>query len=355
MAEILGLGLSHYPPLNGKDERMSGALRAVLRDPGLPEHARSPANWPKDMQREWGDDEGLTAARVHRERLVEEFRKLRQKLDDFKPDWVLVWGDDQYENFREDIIPPFCTLAYGDMDIRPFGAKQMALFGDNVWGEPNDKAFRIPGAPAQAKALVTGLLGEGVDMAYAYKPLHYDGLPHPFTNTVLFLDYDRKGWNYPLVSMQVNCYGRLVISQKGGIPNLRSMPTPEQLDPPAPSPTRCFEVGRAVGRVVKDMPGRVALIASSSWSHAFLTAKNNYIYPDLAADELLFDALKASDWRTWREYPLSAIEESGQQEVLNWHCLVGAMSELGHKPDYTSLVQTWTLNSSKAFASFAPA
>ena len=23
-----------------------------------------------------------------------------------------MWGDDQYENFREDIIPPYCISAY---------------------------------------------------------------------------------------------------------------------------------------------------------------------------------------------------------------------------------------------------
>lgn len=353
MAEILGLGLSHYPPLNGQDDRMAGALNAVLRDPGLPEQYRTPDGWPEPMRREWGTDEGLSAAREHRRKLVDEFRLLRRKLDDFKPDWVLVWGDDQYENFREDIIPPYCTLAYDDMDVQPFGAKQMALFGDNVWGEPLDKAFRIPGARAQAKALTTGLIEQGIDMAYAYKPLHLDGLPHPFINTCLFLDYDRKGWTYPLVSMQVNCYGRLVVSQHGGIPNLRKMPSAEQLDPPAPAPWRCFELGRAVARVVQRMPGRVALVASSSWSHAFLTAKNNFIYPDSEADALLFRALQQHDWETWRSYPLSAIEASGQQEVLNWHCLIGAMAELGHKADYTSLVQTWIFNSSKAFASFS--
>ena len=37
MGEILGLGLTHYPPLIGLDENMAGILRTVLKDPGLPE------------------------------------------------------------------------------------------------------------------------------------------------------------------------------------------------------------------------------------------------------------------------------------------------------------------------------
>ena len=33
------------------------------------------------------------------------FRAARQALNEFDPDFVLMFGDDQYENFKEDIIP----------------------------------------------------------------------------------------------------------------------------------------------------------------------------------------------------------------------------------------------------------
>ncbi len=33
--------------------------------------------------------------------------KARAAIDEFKPDFVVIWGDDQYENFKEDIVPPF--------------------------------------------------------------------------------------------------------------------------------------------------------------------------------------------------------------------------------------------------------
>ena len=56
MGEILGLGMTHYPPLIGRDENMAGILRAVLRDPGLPARYREPAGWPAPMRREYGDD-----------------------------------------------------------------------------------------------------------------------------------------------------------------------------------------------------------------------------------------------------------------------------------------------------------
>ena len=35
MGEILGLGMTHYPPLASCDERMAEILRLTLRDPGF--------------------------------------------------------------------------------------------------------------------------------------------------------------------------------------------------------------------------------------------------------------------------------------------------------------------------------
>jgi hypothetical protein len=132
------------------------------------------------------------------------------------------------------------------------------------------------------------------------------------------------------------------------------MPAEEDLDPPSPAPWRCFDLGAAAARVLAESPYRVALIASSSWSHAFLTPKNHLLYPDVPADRALYDALRDADYATWRERPLAAIEDSGQQEVLNWVCLMGAMQELGRRPTEADFVESWIFNSNKCFAVFAP-
>ena len=76
MGEILGLGLTHYPPLVGRDENMAAILRTILRDPGLPERYRDPANWPAPMRREYGDDGGTASAAAHRATLVRHFRQI---------------------------------------------------------------------------------------------------------------------------------------------------------------------------------------------------------------------------------------------------------------------------------------
>ena len=94
----------------------------------------------------------------------------------------------------------------------------------------------------------------------------------------------------------------------------------------------------------------VALVASSSWSHAFLTPKHHLLYPDVEADRALYDKLRVGDYERWRQTPLAALEESGQQEMLNWMCLAGAMSELGRRTNDAQFVQTYIFNSSKVFA-----
>ncbi len=96
MADILALGISHYPPLSGHDDRMAGILQRMLQNPDLPPHLRTPEGWPAGMRAEWGEDRGTTSAAAHRAALVGWMERTRAALDAFKPDFILLWGDDQY-------------------------------------------------------------------------------------------------------------------------------------------------------------------------------------------------------------------------------------------------------------------
>ena len=53
MAEILALGISHYPPLSGHDDRMATILQRMMQNPDLPPHLRTPEGWPEGMRAEW--------------------------------------------------------------------------------------------------------------------------------------------------------------------------------------------------------------------------------------------------------------------------------------------------------------
>jgi hypothetical protein len=257
-----------------------------------------------------------------------------------------MWGDDQYENFKEDIIPPFCVLAYDQLSFQPYKHLRSKT---NIWGEPADKTFNHPGHHKAGRYLARGLLEEGIDMSYAYKPLHEGGLGHAFANTLLYLDLDRKGFDCPVLPVAVNCYGSSVIRNRGGSAQYSDEP-----DPPAPSPRRCFEMGAATARVLAKSPWRVALMASSSWSHGFLTEKNHWMYPDLDSDRAMLEHLRTGNYGAWRDTPLAKMEEAGQHEVLNWTCLAGAMSELNYKADIVDWVETMTFNAPKCLAVFKP-
>jgi hypothetical protein len=339
MAEILVLGISHYPPLTGPDDRMTMILRRMMQNPSLPQHLRTPEGWPAPMRAEYSNDQGTASAARHRADLVGWMERTRAALDAFNPDFVLMWGDDQYENFREDIIPPYCIAAHEQFSFSPPP--------NNVWGE-TDKTYQLAGNRPAAKMLATRLIEQGFDTAYAYKPLHHP-LGHAFTNAIFYLDYHRTGFHHPIVPFAINCYGRKVIAQRGGMPVFDRPAGDIDLDPPAPSPWRLFDLGAATARILSNSPYRVALLASSGWSHAFLTAKNHYLYPDTPADRQMYEHLTRGNYEAWRDYPAHAVEDSGQQEILNWMCLAGALSALERKPQQTGFVDTWIFNSSKTF------
>ena len=350
MAEILGLGMTHTPAMLHVDEDVVGTLRRLLAGSRIPERLKDPRNWPAPMRAEWGDDQGVSNGRDHRERCFAASRVIRQRLDAFKPDAVLIFGDDQYENFTEDCLPPFCVYITDPMESRPF-APGGGAFTRNVWNEGPDTVFRHAGHKAIGRELVNGLNEEGFPIPYAYRLKYARGLAHAFINTLLYLDVDRKGFPYPVVPFHVNCYGSEVVRMQGAT-NLSDDLVGEQ-DPPSPSPMACFDIGRAVGRVLARSSWRVALIASSSWSHAFLTPKNDCLYPDIVSDRARFAELRDNRFSAWRNLSLATIEAAGQQEFLNWVTVAGAMAELGKKVEIVDWVESYVVNSNKCFAVFS--
>lgn len=353
MGEILGLGISHYPGFSYSDQTMGARLTQTLSSPRVPEDLKDPANWPEAMRAEWSDDQGTAFAARHRAEFREGAAVVRQALDHFAPDAVIIFGDDQYENFREDLVPPFAAGLAPEFRDKPFLRGRPGIADTNFWGLPRDHEFVFPGQPAIGAALVASLIENGFDIPYSYRQHHLEGLSHAFMYTLLYLDYERTGWSYPVIPFAVNAYGSSVIRSKGGNAHLFE-DVPAYFDPPAPLPWRCFDLGRAIARFVLSTDYRVALVGSSSWSHAFLTAKHNYLYPDVEADQLRFAQLRDGESGKWRSLTHEEIQASGQHELLNWIPLAGAMAELGRSvPSYARLLETYTMNSSKCFAVFS--
>ncbi len=345
MGEILGIGMTHAPMFQFPDEDMANILRRYLKKEALPARWKERRNWPDDMRKEWGEDEGLSAARGHRETVVASFRRLRAELDAFKPDFVLIFGDDQYENFKEDVVPAFCVYIYDQLDCLPYQGSRAIGKVKNVWGQPEDKVVPVRGHREAANYLAHQLIMNDFDVAYAYKPHHHPTLAHAFMRTIMYLDYDQRGFDYPLIPFHVNCYGSDLMSQVKG-------KTAIDCAPPAPNPRRCYDLGRAIARIIAQSPWRAAVIGSSSWSHAFLTKKHDEIYPDVASDRLRVKELRDGRQAQWRNLELATLIDAGQHEFLNWVCLAGAME--GRKAEVLAFAETYIFNSTKVSAIFHP-
>ena len=357
MGEVLGIGLTHYPGLRYPDSQMVNILRQLMERPEATPEMRGVRNWPPPMRQEWGDDEGLSAATAHRQRLVDALRKIRAEIDGFRPDFILIWGDDQNENFKDDIIPPFCVLLYDRVECRPFARGSAITRGTalvnavpNVWSEAVDKTFAVTCHREAGTFLVEGLMDAGFDVSYAYKPLHDPELTHAFMNTLLYLDYDRTGFDYPVLPFHVNCYGRDVLRPRVRFGRAATAPEIVPPPPPGPSPRRCFELGQAVRKVLEASPWRVVLIGSSSWSHAFLRKDGFWLYPDLETDRRRYEELRAGQHTRWRDLSSDEVERAGAHEFRNWICLAGAMWD--RRAEILDYVETYVLNSNKCLAVF---
>jgi len=73
---------------------------------------------------------------------------------------------------------------------------------------------------------------------------------------------------------------------------------------------------------------------------------------DLPSDRARFEELRDGQFDRWRSLTTAQLEDAGQQELLNWVCLAGAMCELGRRPVWTDLAETYIYAAPKAFAIF---
>ncbi len=339
------------------DHDMASRVKVRLADGSLPASLDSPSKWPAQMQAEWGTDEGAAFAARHRRDYFTALDRIREALDEFQPDAVVLFGDDQYECFREDLVPPYAVFLGEEFLVRPYArARAIGGAGANIWNEPTDTVFTFPGAPKIARFLLNALFAAGFDPAYSYRLPHQDYLGHAFSNTMMYLDHRRTGWPWPLVPVAINAYGGALIRARGGLAGLEAAGdgAPTDPDPPGPSAARCFDLGAAIARALLPSPWRVALIATASFSHGFLTEKTHYLYPDMPSDRARFAELAAGDYQAWRGLTPAALEEAGQHELVNWCPLMGAMDVLGQKPALSKLLESYLMNSNKCVAIMPP-
>ena len=128
---------------------------------------------------------------------------------------MVVWGDDQYENFREEVVPPFCVLAYDDVDVNPF--ELMTHRGSpNAWGLPDDTTITLHCDADGARRLASELISRGFDIAYSYRKR--SAAPFPTRSSTPSCSWATttrgRAFEYRIIPITVNCYGQHAIARR---------------------------------------------------------------------------------------------------------------------------------------------
>ena len=233
-------------------------------------------------------------------RCMDAIEALRQKLERWRPDVLLVIGDDQHENLLDDNMPPFTVFMGEEVE-----ASTSLRYLKQAKSENRTK-YEV--ASNFAEALLDGLMEEGFDPAYSRKTRYEGGLGHAFARALKFVmptPYCR------VVPVMVNTYY-----------------------PPAPSAKRCMQFGQALASIIRRYPGqeRFAILGSGGLSHTKIDEK---------LDETFLQALKSHDMESMSALPGFVLRE-GTSEIRNWIVTAAAAGRPGQVIDYQPLYRTRT-------------
>jgi hypothetical protein len=196
----------------------------------------------------------LEANRAKAARVAKAFATLKAQLAAARPDVLVVFGDDQLECFDFANYPAFAIYA-GE-------AFRGSLAGGGT--------ATVPGHPALATALLTGLMGRGFDPAFSLDmPKPERGIGHAFLRPAESL----TDFSLPIVPVFLNCYYA-----------------------PQPTALRCYQLGASVREIIAEHPAplRVAVLGSGGLWH---TPRARDAHLDEAFDWAIVRAMTVGDAR----------------------------------------------------------
>src|SRR5262245_38051220 len=228
------------------------------------------------------------------ERINRGFDALKQQIVGFKPDVLLIVGDDQAEVFTEANMPPFSVFTCGQVH----GSLNIGLIGEPE--EENHITLRCH--MELATYLFDRLAREGFEITQnkELKPLGRPkrGLGHAFTRPTMKVT---PKLDVPIIPLHVNCYF-----------------------PPMPSARRCYELGQAISCALQARPERVAIMASGGLSHDPRGPRAGWI--DAPLDHWVLEKLQTGDAESLChlfEFDSDTLR-GGTGEIRSWIVVAGA-------------------------------
>jgi hypothetical protein len=86
-------------------------------------------------------------------------------------------------------------------------------------------------------------------------------------------------------------------------------------------------LGRGIRRFLDTRPERVAVVASSSWSHSFLAHKFQCRAIDIETDRRHLELVRRGEGSKLAELTPEEIQASGDHEILNWIIALGILGD----------------------------
>ncbi len=353
MAEILGLTVSDFPFLRMKPVNMPWVFHGNLawgwRDRP---HLFDQTNWAEQLRKEWlsDQDQGRTAGAAHQQRQIEQFSRLRQGLDDFKPDLIINLYRDIGETFDGDERPQFWINTHDSVALKPF--QVFSFFRDNYFEEDPDRIVNLKGHPQAGEHLAAHLERVGISPRVVPKPIHLEGIGHNAVATAVHLNWQKREFDIPVVQLGIDPFRFGRVRGEQGL-----SPWDTDRDDPPLSPRQAFDLGVEIARAYRDSPWRIALVAGVDWSHANDSAEElERMHPDVTADQARFEQWRKGDFGDWGDnWSFTEMEEHAQWELLITIVLAGAMSEIGARVEYADFQPTWVCNDNFVTTLFSPA
>jgi hypothetical protein len=215
---------------------------------------------------------------VKETRIKAAYGVLRERLDAAKPDVMLIFGDDQHEQFNFKNFPAlamFTGPSYSGYKISRWVG--LPVRPDRPEREKTPEHWvTVQSHPEFSQALMRELMIDGFDLAFSNElPDPEEGMGHAFMRPSIYLDPE---YRIPTVPFFVNCYFG-----------------------PQPTAKRCYQLGRAVRAAIERIPLdlNVAVIGSGGLWHLPNYPKS---WLDETFDANILARIKAGDARKTAEY-----------------------------------------------------
>jgi len=298
---VLGIGTSHSPQLSVRATDWQVLREKDEHDPRL--------DYQSLIQRAKPNLESELTAEKFRQRdeaCQKAIKTLGDTLRKVNPDVVVVFGDDQHEQFQDDNMPTFAIYHGKSLPVVTHTGRNSA-----AWKSAEERGWattapEYEAGQSLADHLIRSLVDAEFDIARCNKLRPEIGVGHAFS----FL-YRRvlPGGMLPMVPVMVNTY----------------------YPPNQPTPKRCYAFGQAVRQAVEswDSDKRVAIMASGGLSHVVI---------DEEIDQITIDGLQSKKPETLWRLPRERLW-GGTSEILNWVALAGAVESMELK--YLEYVTTY--------------